>query len=168
MRDIEMASESDREQILELYQEQKGREFCAWDEGYPSKETIDFDLSRDALFIMRENGRVIAAITLDLDENVEKLDCWNRDLLPGGELSRVAVACSMQNKGIAREMMRHAMRVLKERGYRSAHFLVNKYNKKAISSYATLGFDVVGECHMYDQDYLCYEKALSADLPGRA
>ena len=155
-----MAVESDREQILELYQEQKGRKFCAWDTDYPSNETIDFDLSRDALFIMKDCDKVIAAISLDDDENVDQLDCWNRNLLPGGELARVAVTPSMQNKGIAREMMKHGMSVLKERGYRSAHFLVNQYNLKAISSYACLGFEVVGECHMYDQEFLCYEKAL--------
>ena len=31
---------------------------------------------------------------------------------------------------------------------------------KAIRCYATFGFNVVGECFMYDQDFLCYEKEL--------
>lgn len=52
------------------------------------------------------------------------------------------------------------MKALKERGYRSIHFLVNKHNIKDIKCYAYFGFDVVGECYMYDQDFLCYEKAL--------
>ena len=26
--------------------------------------------------------------------------------------------------------------------------------------YSKFGFNVVGECHMYDQDFLCYEKEL--------
>ena len=157
---IVLATESDRNQIMALYKEQLGREFCAWDEDYPSNETIDYDLSRDALFVMKENDQIVAAISLEYDEAVEKLDCWSKELAPGGELARVAVSPSMQNKGIARQMMQHGMDELKRRGNKSVHFLVNKYNQKAIRCYAVFGFNVVGECFMYDQDFLCYEKAL--------
>lgn len=44
--------------------------------------------------------------------------------------------------------------------YLSVHFLVNKYNTKAIRSYDALDFQIVRECDLYDQPYLCYEKAL--------
>jgi ribosomal protein S18 acetylase RimI-like enzyme len=160
MNNIVLATEDDRRQIMELYQAQKGKEFCAWDEDYPSNETIDFDLSRDSLFIIKEDGKVIAAISIEEDEAVDSLECWNRALFPGGELARVAVSPEVQSRGIGRKLMQHGMDVLKERGYKSIHFLVNKYNKKAISCYAHFGFDVVGECYMYDQDFLCYEKEL--------
>ena len=36
----------------------------------------------------------------------------------------------------------------------------DKKNIKAIKCYAPFGFNVVGECFMYDQDFFCYEKAL--------
>ena len=157
---IVLATESDREQIMKLYEEQKGREFCAWDEDYPCDDTISFDFSRDALFVMKENDKVIAAISLEVDEDVDNLECWDKALFPGGELARLAVTPSMQGKGIARQMMQHGMETLKDRGYKSIHFLVNKYNKPAIQSYSKFGFNVVGECFMYDQDFLCYEKAL--------
>ncbi|MCR4923838.1 MAG: GNAT family N-acetyltransferase [Lachnospiraceae bacterium] len=160
MYNIVKADISDREEIMQLYDEQKGREFCAWEESYPSYETIDYDLSRDCLFVMKERGRIIAAISIDKDDKVEELKCWNRDLFPGGELSRVAVSPSMQNKGIARRMMEHGIRVLRERGYKSCHFLVNRDNLKAVRSYSYLNFDSVGECFLYDQHFLCYEKAL--------
>ena len=160
MNIIELATEKDRKQILELYELQKGREYCPWNEDYPSDETISFDLSRDALFVMRDGDRIIAAISIDEDEAVEKLECWNRDLFPGGELARVAVDPSMQGRGIGRLMMEHGLKALKERGYKSTHFLVNKYNVKAIKCYASFGFNVVGECYMYDEDFLCYEKVL--------
>ena len=160
MSEIELATENDREQILELYQVQKGREFCAWDEDYPSDETISFDLSRDSLFVMKENNKIIAAISIEVDEDVDNLDCWDKGIFPGGELARVAVDPSMQGRGIGKQMLEHGMKVLKDRGYKSIHFLVNKYNIKAIKCYASFGFNVVGECFMYDQDFLCYEKPL--------
>ena len=81
LNNIVLAIDSDREQLMKLYQEQLGREFCAWDEDYPSIETIDFDLSRDALFVMKENDAIIAAISIEIDEDVDRLECRDRNRL---------------------------------------------------------------------------------------
>ena len=109
---------------------------------------------------VKDREKIIAAVSHEEDEDVDALECWDTSLAPGGELARLAVHPSMQNKGIARQMLKYGMGVLKDRGFRSIHFLVNRYNTKAIRSYAYFGFNVVGECRMYDQDFLCYEKKL--------
>ena len=122
---IASACEDDREELLALYKSQVGREGCPWTDEYPSNETIDFDLSRDALFVMKENDAIIAAISIEIDEDVDRLECWDRNLFPGGELARLAVTPSRQGTGIARLMMQYGMKALKDRGYKSIHFLVN-------------------------------------------
>ena len=157
--EIVKATESDRNEILSLYKMQLGREYCPWDEGYPSNETIDFDLSRDALFVMKSEGKIKAAISIEKDEDVEILDCWDKKLIPSGELARLAVHPDEQNKGLARIMLNFGMEELKRRGYTGIHFLVNKLNIKAIRSYEVFGFNIVGECHMFEQDFYCYEKS---------
>ena len=161
MRAIVQAEEKDKEEILRLYKTQLGREFCPWDETYPGEKEIEFDLSRHALFVMKdEKGKIIASISIDEDEAVEKLECWTPELQPGKELSRLAVDPDYQNHGLAREMLQYGMQLLYSQGYKSVHFLVNRYNMKALRSYATLNFQTVGECELYDQPFLCYEKAL--------
>lgn len=161
MRAIVQAEEKDKEEILRLYKTQLGREFCPWDETYPGEKEIEFDLSRDALFVMKdEKGKIIASISIDEDEAVEKLECWTPELQPGKELSRLAVDPDYQNYGLAREMLQYGMQILYSQGYKSVHFLVNRHNKKALRSYAALNFQTVGECELYDQPFLCYEKAL--------
>ena len=157
---IEQAAEADRKEILALYRIQIGREFCPWTEHYPADEEISFDLSRHALYIMRDEGRIIAAISLEEDPAVDVLDCWTKELLPGGELARLAVLPEYQNRGIARQMLQYGMDCWKEKGMKSIHFLVNRLNEKAIRSYAVFGFQLVGECEMYEQNFLCYEKKL--------
>ena len=171
MGTIEYATEQDIEEILALYKAQLGREFCPWDDEYPGLTQIHYDLSRHSLLVMREalasdddgtnpKGRIIAAITIDADEKVESLPYWTRALQPGCELSRLAVAPDQQNQGIARQMILHAMDVLRERGFVSVHFLVNRLNVKALRSYDKLGFATVGEVEFFDQPMLCYEKKL--------
>lgn len=154
------ATENDKDEILSLYKKQIGREFCPWNEHYPTMEEIHFDLSRDSLFIMKDGEKIIAAASIDQDEQVEQLDCWSSALAPGAEMSRLAVDPEYQNQGLAREMLLHGMAVMKERGYKSIHFLVNKHNVKALNSYNHLSFDIVGECFMYEQPFLCYEKEI--------
>ncbi|MGN1206156.1 MAG: GNAT family N-acetyltransferase [Eubacterium sp.] len=161
MRCIVKAEKKDTEDILKLYKSQLDKPFCAWDDNYPGEEEIMFDLSRDSLFIMKDNdGNILAAISLDQDKNVENLPCWTPELQPGAELSRLAVHLDLQNRGVAREMIHFGMDELRRRGKKSVHFLVNKFNQKAIRSYAPFHFNVMGECELYEQKFLCYEKEL--------
>ena len=54
---IGQAEVADKRKILALFQMQLGREYCAWDDHYPGMKEIEFDLARDALFVMKdENG----------------------------------------------------------------------------------------------------------------
>lgn len=161
MYQIMPAKEDEKEEILKLYKVQLGREFCPWDEVYPGADEIAFDLARDSLFVMKEEtGRILAAVSIDEDKQVDALECWSKALQPGGELARLAVLPELQNKGIARKMLQYGMEVLKERGFHSIHFLVNEKNEKAIRSYAAFDFSVVGRCELYGQPFLCYEKEL--------
>ena len=157
---IVAAAEADRAEILALYKAQLGREYCPWDEEYPSHETITGDLARNALFVMKVDGRVTAAVSLDEDETVDALPCWDAALAPGGELSRLAVLPEEQGKGLARIMLQFGMEELRRRGCRSARLLVAKHNIKALRSYAVFGFRTVDERYMYGHDYLFYEKDL--------
>ena len=45
-------------------------------------------------------------------------------------------------------------------GNQGREYCLNKYNTKAIRCYAVFGFRMVGECRMYEQDFLCYEREL--------
>lgn len=105
MNRIYTAVKEDSEEILALY-----RTFingaADWNEYYPNKESIEFDLSRNALFVMKnDKGEIIAAISIDEDKEVDELPCWDRGFSPGGEFSRLCVRKDMQNKGIARQMI---------------------------------------------------------------
>ena len=160
MRIIELAKETDKQEILKLYKAQLGREFCPWNEYYPSMDEIEFDLSRDSLFVMKEDDKIIAAISIDDDEQVDSLPYWSAELVPGAELSRLAVSPDCQGKGVAKEMIVYGLEQLKKRNFKSLHFLVNKHNVKALKCYSAFDFTKVGECELYDQPMLCYEMEL--------
>ena len=106
MRRIKRAVEADKEEILALYRTRLYGP-ADWNEYYPNEETIEFDLSRDALFVMKNDaGELMATISIDEDEEVDSLTVWDENIAPAGELARLCVREDMQNQGIAKEMMR--------------------------------------------------------------
>ncbi|MGN0675600.1 MAG: GNAT family N-acetyltransferase [Oscillospiraceae bacterium] len=160
MNKIYTARQEDKQEILNLYRTMLFGP-ADWNEYYPNEDTIEFDLSRDALFVMKnDEGQIIAAISIDEDEDIDKLDCWDKALAPSGEVSRLCVRKDMQNRGIAKEMMRYVFDILKKEGKKGVHILVKTGHKAALSSYGTLGFKTVGECNMFGKDFICMELKL--------
>ena len=158
---IEMASAADRDEVMALYRLQKGREFCPWTEEYPAVENFEDDVAHDALFVLRTPaGRIVGAISIERDPDVDALPCWTPALQPAGEIARLAVHPDYQGRGLARRLVAFIMEELARRGCKSIHLIVNCRNVKALRSYAAFRFDTVGECDMYSQHFLCYEKAL--------
>ena len=158
--EIVLAKEEDREELLSLYHAQVGREGCPWTEEYPSNETITFDLSRDALFVLKIDNKIYGAISLEDDEEVNALPYWNKALEPEAEFARICVLPDSQQKGIGRALLTFLHEELKRREYKGIHIVVNKFNPKALRLYDSFGYKNVGECFMYNQNFFCYEKEL--------
>ena len=157
MNRIITATREDKEEILALYKTMLYGP-ADWNEYYPNEDTIEFDLSRNALYVMKnEEDQIIAAISIDEDKEVEMLSCWSRELVPSAEVARLCVRKDMQNQGIAKEMMQYVFEILKEEGKKGVHILVKTGHEAALSSYGAIGFRVVGKCILFDKDFVCME-----------
>lgn len=160
MNRIIPAKSEDKDEILSLYKTMLYGP-ADWNEYYPNEETIEFDLSRNALYVMKnDEEQIIAAISIDEDEDVDKLECWSKELMPSGEVSRLCVRKDMQNQGIAKQMMRYLFDIFRNEGKKGVHILVKTGHEAALASYGALGFKAVGECNFFDKDFVCMEMAL--------
>lgn len=156
--EISLAKENEKEKILALYRTMLYGP-ADWNEYYPNEDTIAFDLSRDALYVMKdESGEIVAAISIDQDDEVEKLSCWHEELKPVAEVSRLCVRKDMQNRGISKKMMNHVFAILKEQGKKGVHILVKTGHEIAFAAYEAIGFERVGECRLFEKDFVCMEK----------
>ena len=54
---------------------------------------------------MKLNGRIKAAVSIEEDDVVDRISCWDKNLEPVGELARVAVLPEEQSKGLGRIML---------------------------------------------------------------
>lgn len=159
-RNITLAEESDEDELLKLYRSMIGGA-ANWNEYYPSMENIEFDIAHDSLFVMKnQKGEIIAAISIDHDEEVDQFACWSKELQPSAEVARLCVRKDLQGQGIAKMMMEHVFTVLREQHKKSVHILVRDNHEVALKCYRDLGFVPVGESEMFDLHFVCMEKML--------
>lgn len=163
-RSITPATGADADAIMALYRSMIGSPGCTWNEYYPTPDLLARDLADGNVYVMRgEDSAIIATITIDQDEAVDRLPCWSLSAGRSRELARLCVRADYQNRGIARRMLCFGMDELKKRGYSGTHFLVSPHNPQALASYDKLGFTKVGTTEMFHQAWYCYEKCWTVE-----
>ncbi len=155
---FDVAGAGDADKVLALYQSVIGREFCTWNEFYPGAEEIRADYESGNLFVLRDGAEIIGAISIVPENELEELEFWSIKDGKAGEIARVAVAPEYQGRGLALLIVRETEKILKHRGCGAVHLLAAKINIPACYTYQKAGYDLMGECDMYEHWFCAYEK----------
>lgn len=152
---------SELDYVMTLYRDALGQAGCVWDENYPNRDILENDILKERLYGFRDDdGRVVAAIAQDIDDEIAAFPFWTRELAPGLELARLVIASEYQNQGLARQLIICYMDIARKKGYGNVRFMVAARNFRAVHSYNALGFNIVGEADWHEEHYICYEKAV--------
>lgn len=157
---IQMATENNIEEILDIYHSLIGKDGCTWDFDYPNTNDVKNDINKNSLYIVLHNQEIVAVAAAGEDDELNELDCYNKDIKMPCDLARITVKSVYQNKGIAKYLVKYIERDVIKRGFDGIHFLVSKTNPHAKAVYDKLNYLCCGECVMYQKDWYCYEKKL--------
>lgn len=155
---IEMATEEQVEEILNIYHSLIGKDGCTWDYEYPCMDDVKNDINKKSLYILLNNNEIIAVAAAGEDDELKELDCYSKEIKIPCDLARIAVKSEYQNKRIAKYLVSKIEKGVIKRGFDGIHFLVSKNNPHAKAVYDKLNYQCCGECTMYDKDWYCYEK----------
>lgn len=156
-RMMEKARREDAAQVLALYQKiVQGVVPTTWNQYYPTMKEIEFDLQSEGLYVLRQNGRAIATVSLvehdDLDD--EPMDWTNGKSC---SMARLCVDPALQGQGIGEWMARAAVKRAGEAGAEWVRLLVATDNVIAEHIYQKIGFRRTGKTEMYGHTYYAYE-----------
>lgn len=141
------------EALCQLYQSLIGQPGCVWDADYPTLLNATDDIAAGRVWAVRDaQGAIAAAVSVEEDD-VAPLFC-PEDARPAVCLCRVAVSRACQGQGLAGDMVRELMGILRAQGIQVLRLLVHPGNLPALHTYLRLGFEPLGECHMYGHHYL--------------
>lgn len=154
---FEKAARSDCEELLQLYALCRQCDGCTWPEDYPNEERINIDLDDGALYLLRENGRIVAAMSAGYENELDHFSMWS-DCRKPGEIARVAVHPDYQGRRLGSRLMKMTLASLRGRGYDAARLLVSPGNPSARRLYERNGFAYRGYARCYGQIWLCMER----------
>lgn len=154
---IRKASENDKNSVLQLYREAIGTKGCVWDETYPSEKEINNDISQGTLYVYSDGEKIAGAVSVVPENELDELPEWS--ICDGShcEIARVVISKSYRGMGLSPSMLTELFDILRSKGIKSIHMLVEKNNLPALSLYKKLGFNLLGEHFMYGHDYFSGE-----------
>ncbi len=157
------AVSTDADDIYALYQSVKGSEFCVWNAEYPGWIEVREDLRTGSLYVLTEADRIIGAISVVPENEMDAFSCWK--CLDGTqrEIARVAVDRKCRGRGLSGEMIGKTEVILRQNGCHAIHLAVVKGHAPAYRTYLKAGFITVGEADMYGNRYYLMEKMLKRD-----
>ena len=172
--EIRKAKESDIEAIIKVYESihdgiEDGEIHTGWVRGtYPTEDTIEEALKRDDLFVIEDDGKVVAtAIINQIQADDYKKINWKHST-PDNEvmvLHTLAVDSNEHGKGYGRTLVAYFEEYAKESGILELRMDTNAKNKRARSLYNHLGYEEVGTIKgtfngIPDRELVCLEKHL--------
>ena len=165
------AVETDAREVFSLIvacrEAMEGTEMEQWPEFYPDLDVVRGDIEREALWIYREDGTLVAAMTVD-DTQPEPYD--GIDWKYGGLyicVHRLAVDPARRREGIAGRMMVFAEEMAFRNGRKAVRLDTYGLNTAAVRFYECLGYRRRAIIYLpkKDGEYICFEKSLAPFSP---
>lgn len=151
---IRKGKTGDIKRVAEIYdniitEEENGRTNVGWVRGvYPTEQTALDALNADELFVMEDNGVIVAAAKINKIQVPEYADAdWKRKDAPDGKimvLHTLVVEPSASGKGYGSAFVKFYENFALDNGCPFLRMDTNEKNKSARRLYAKLGYDEVG------------------------
>ena len=165
---ISKANFSDKDEIFRLYRltidvfEKLG--IFQWNDEYPSLHDLNENLIAGSTWILRQNGSIIAAVTLDANQEQQYSQInWAYPSDKIMVIHRLVIHPDYQGKGLAKKMVLFSEELALEQGYdviRLDAFIGNPYSQNL---YRHMGYhEAIGYCYYHVPAIMCncFEKRI--------
>ncbi len=166
------ASQADFNAVCSLYQS-----VCAvmakdpspqwvWGE-YPSEEILQKTLDAGTLYIAKEDGALLCAVTVDTNFDPEYADVnWLFGVKPGA-FHRLAIAPEAQGKGLGKKVLAAVCDILRSQSCDTLRIDTYSPNANAQKLYASMGMRKAGEVKFFHRElpFYCFELPLMENCP---
>ena len=168
------AAQADFQELVTLYHtvadDMNAHGLSQWHWGqYPNEGLIQGDLDRQALYVAREEGRILLAVAIDTNpDEVYRSVNWLFGVKPGS-FHRLAILPEAQGKGLGRRVMPEIFDILRGLGCDCLRCDTHTDNARALRLYESLGMRRSGAVFFPgegdDKPFPTLEMPLTDDCP---
>jgi ribosomal protein S18 acetylase RimI-like enzyme len=137
---IEKGTLSDLNELFQIYLKGKNEleknGIYQWTDNYPTRSIIESDLKKGVLFVLRSNERIIGAINISEEQEIEyQTVSWEFNDSKILVIHRLVIDPKYQRKGYAKRLMDFAEKFANENNYSSIRLDAYSHNKRVIDFY---------------------------------
>lgn len=155
---IKLLTNDNIDEIMNLYNNIRNNTYTLWDNGYPSRELIKWDIERNGLWGVFYNKTLIAiSFVGERIEEGEENFTWKYNLKKKGTFARIGVSHNYQNRGVGTFLVEFILKELKDQEFDGVRILVGTKNINAQKLYSKFGFVNCGTAERYGYEYYLYE-----------
>ncbi len=166
------AEPADMDAVAQLFREaiaaMQRQGIDQWDDLYPTRNHLDEDQADGSLWLIEQENRIAASITLNECPATEYQGIrWQKT---GHVLyvHRLCVDPALQGRGVAGHIMLWVERFAREQGYDVIRLDTFSGNPPALRLYQGLGYEFVADMSSRKGIFPCFEKAVTPrSAPGR-
>ncbi len=141
--------------------EMESRHIFQWDDVYPAKEDFLADIEKQSLYVGTLCNDIAVLFTINKDCDAQyKNGSWQYPDCEYCVLHRLCVNPAYQNRGLAKQALRHIEKALCRRGIEAIRLDVFCGNPFALSLYRKSGYETVGIAKWRKGEFLLMEKHL--------
>jgi len=141
------------------------KEIFQWNEHYPSKEVLRYDIEFQQIWKLEDNNRIVGIIVLTEEEDIEYKNVkWLTENGRNLYIHRLAVLPKAQGKGCAQKLMNFGEKFALENNYKSIRLDTFSQNKRNLKFYEARGYKRLEEIFFLKQSkfpFYCYELILN-------
>lgn len=166
------AAQNDFRAVCALYEsvcaamQAAGNNQWQWGE-YPNEDFLQKSLDAGTLYVAKEEGALLCAVTIDTNFDPEYADVnWFFGTKPGA-FHRLVIAPDQQGKGLGAQAVEAVCDVLRAQGCDALRIDTYCENTNAQKLYGRIGMRKAGEVKFFhrEQPFYCYEKPLTDETP---
>ena len=135
---------------------------------YPREDILEEDIRKGTLWLLKEDGKLLASVSLQTVPDPEYADVnWLYGLRPG-LFHRLAAAPDLQGRGLGSRVLDEAEEIFRNMGCDCLRCDTNSLNERANRLYVSRGMRRCGTVawdHGVKAPFWCYEKPLTDDCP---
>jgi|SRR5690554_2147820 len=133
-----------------------------WQDGYPSPETIESDIAKEAGYVLEIDSQIAGYVAILINDEPEYNSIqgeWltNSDFVV---FHRLAVATGFLGKGIARELFLQTEKYAQDHAIKSIKADTNFDNDAMLHLFSSMGYHYCGEVYFRGSPRRAYEKVL--------
>ena len=129
-----------------------------WDEIYPDEATLQRDIEKQHLHVIRVNGEIAGMVTINDEQPPEYKNVQWKYSGKALVVHRLTIAPSRQRLGLATCLMRFAGEMAERRGYDTIRLDAFTKNPGAIALYERLGYEKAWTVQFRKGPFHCFEK----------